>query len=121
MPPTILFLILPAETYGEANRLRAALERETQCPGIVQRIHHLPDAPPRAEDMVPCPFALAVSSETLAKRSPELLARVRASVPHPRFVRLTRAGERLRAFALHQLADAAERLLHSVRRKDPEK
>ena len=107
----VLYLILPAETYGEAKRLCAALERETGLSGITKNIRYLPDAPPRREDMVPCPFALATTSETLAKNSPELLARVRASVPHPRHVRLTRMVERCRSFVLHQTANGLELVL----------
>ena len=112
----IRYLILPAETRGEAKRLRAALEQEVRYPGIVDHIHYLPDAPPRLEDRAPCPYALAVTSETLAAKSPELLARVRAQVPHPRFVKLTRAWEHILNWCCGRLADLLELLLRLVRR-----
>ena len=112
----IRYLILPAETRGEAKLLRAALEREVRFPGIVDHIHYLSDEPPRLDDRVPCPYALAVTSETLAAKSPELLARGRAQVPHPRFVKLTRAGERIFDWCCGRLADLPELLLRLVRK-----
>ena len=110
------YAILPAETRAEAEALRAALERETGCPGIVDEIHRFDDMPPRLEDHVPCPYALSVASETLAKHSPELLDRVRSQVPHPCFPRLTRAGECVFSWCCGLLADLLELLLHLVRR-----
>ena len=110
------YTILPAETRAEAEALRAALERETGCPGIVDEIHRFDDMPQRLEDRVPCPYALSVASETLAMRSPELLARVRAQVPHPRFPRLTRAWERVVAWFCGRLADVLELILRVIRK-----